>query len=67
MFFSRKKWNAKSLNLEIVEYFIRLLKRSCYTGGLNKHATCVTAQLFLPIQYMYIYGVSQYTWEPGDC
>ena len=38
-----------------------------YTGCLNIHGTYVTVLLFLPIQYLYTYRVSQYTWDLCDC
>ena len=38
-----------------------------YTGCLNIYGTHVTVLLFLPIQYLYTYRVSQYIWDPCDC
>ena len=50
-----------------LSYYFCPFNTSIHTGCLNIHGTYVTVLLFLPIQYLYTYRVSQYIWDPCDC
>ena len=64
------KCGMRCLNIHgthVMPVYFGPLSICIFTGCLNIHEPHMTALLFLPTQYMYVYKVSQYTWDPCNC